>query len=169
MPENIMEDIKVVFTVMRRRLFGIVPWHKLGFKDADDRKFDETVAKFRDSESIDLREELALARAMCNEMADCTGQADRQKVLPAVRDTLKVIASLSAAEFDRRLRTSELLSKDALRRFSSEVCDVVVKELERSGLENWTDIADRIVEQLGQIAESTKNERTSKVNNGKSL
>jgi hypothetical protein len=56
LPENIMEDIKVVFTVMRRRLFGIVPWHKLGFKDADDRKFDETVAKLNSSVERIVRE-----------------------------------------------------------------------------------------------------------------
>ncbi|KAI9286768.1 cytochrome P450 [Umbelopsis sp. AD052] len=49
LPENILEDIKVIFTVMRRRLFQIVPWHKIGFRDADDRKFDETVAKLNQS------------------------------------------------------------------------------------------------------------------------
>jgi cytochrome P450 len=49
LPDNILEDIKVIFTVMRRRLFQIVPWHKLGFRDADDRKFDETVAKLNRS------------------------------------------------------------------------------------------------------------------------
>jgi cytochrome P450 len=49
MPDNIIEDIKVVFTVMRRRLFQVVPWHKLGFRDAEDRKFDETVAKLNKS------------------------------------------------------------------------------------------------------------------------
>ncbi|KAI8578314.1 hypothetical protein K450DRAFT_247246 [Umbelopsis ramanniana AG] len=49
LPENILEDIKVIFTVMRRRLFQIIPWHKVGFRDAEDRKFDETVAKLNQS------------------------------------------------------------------------------------------------------------------------
>ncbi|CAM0137635.1 unnamed protein product [Umbelopsis sp. WA50703] len=43
LPENILEDIKIVFSVMRRRLFGIVPWYRYGIKDADDRKFEATI------------------------------------------------------------------------------------------------------------------------------
>jgi hypothetical protein len=49
LPENIVDDIKVIFSVMSRRLFQLVPWYKLGFRDADDRKFDETVAELNKS------------------------------------------------------------------------------------------------------------------------
>ncbi|GAB5588883.1 Thromboxane-A synthase [Umbelopsis nana] len=49
LPDNILEDIKVIFTVMRRRLFGFVPWYKFGIKDSQDRKFDATVKTLKES------------------------------------------------------------------------------------------------------------------------
>lgn len=49
MPDNILEDIKILFSVMRRRLFSLIPWYRFGIKDADDRKFDEIVKKLNES------------------------------------------------------------------------------------------------------------------------
>ncbi|KAJ2964106.1 hypothetical protein NQZ79_g916 [Umbelopsis isabellina] len=49
LPENIMEDIKVLFSVMRRRLFGIVPWYRYGIKDADDYKFEATTKSLKEA------------------------------------------------------------------------------------------------------------------------
>lgn len=114
-----------------------------------EARFNDSVAKFRDAEAVDLREELALARALCNEIADCTSE-HRQARLPALRDCLKVIASLTAAESDRRLRNNELLSRTALERYSTAVCRIVCEELQQSSLQDWEDVADKIAARLGE-------------------
>lgn len=44
-----MESLQIVFTVMRRRLFGLVPWYRFGIKDADDHKFDATIKSINEA------------------------------------------------------------------------------------------------------------------------
>ncbi|KAG2171341.1 hypothetical protein INT43_002963 [Umbelopsis isabellina] len=41
--ENILENLKVIFSVMQRRVFGLIPWYRYGIKDAYDYKFEAAI------------------------------------------------------------------------------------------------------------------------------
>ncbi|KAG2176493.1 hypothetical protein INT43_005733 [Umbelopsis isabellina] len=47
LPENMFEDMLVLFAVLRRRILGIIPWYTLGIKDNLDRKCEATVKSIK--------------------------------------------------------------------------------------------------------------------------
>jgi hypothetical protein len=122
----------------------------------NETRFNEQVAKFRDAENVDLREELALAKAMLNELVDCD-KIERQRTLPAVRDCLKVIASLSESEMQRRLRENELLTRSALEKFATAVCNLVVDCLKEK-FPDWESTVDEITSRLDECVAAASNE-----------
>jgi hypothetical protein len=137
--------------------------HAANYKFNESR-FNAVVESFRNSHDVGaIRDELALAKALLNELVDnSTTPAERQRIMPVVRDTLKVIATLSQAHAARELAADRLLSKDALYRWAREASSILADELEQSGFSGWEDVADRVSARLVASVQSASNEKATR-------
>jgi len=121
-------------------------------------EFEQEVQRYAESDDIgSVVEQLALAKALCSEVVrNAATPADRQKIMPQVRDCLKVIGSLSNQFLEMQARSGAMIHRSELDKFTDSLTALFCEVLEEAGIPDYeTRVIDKVIARLAETLPET--------------